>query len=278
MHFSDTLPFGLLAQQALSPTYVPQIEDVGSLSEEPVISGPVQITDLFGATAGHVICSGNVAIVGTGGAGLALVGQSPSYRAGVGRTVSVRQGCVVEILDVSQSSNLLAVYVTTGLRGLDDRLRGAKKQAVYTRAMGQPGTQVRGAATATLNPAVALSLETQRRALKQLEPDWDGYGAEPIPQARVDAFVNELRSTLGGLDVPPPDIIPGADGSLQAEWRRRGVELFYGIDSDDIRHLYLNVVGAEPSTLSGDDASTLVASALGAVFRRADAGTNSTGA
>lgn len=128
-----------------------------------------------------------------------------------------------------------------------------------------------------LEASLALSLETQRASLKCLGPDWDGYGAEALPPYRVDSFIDELAIGLVGLSVPPPDIIPGADGSLQAEWRRRWVELFYGIDSDDKRHFYLKVFGQEPRTFSGEDAKGALIATLRSYFWSGDGGANGTG-
>jgi hypothetical protein len=48
--------------------------------------------------------------------------------------------------------------------------------------------------------------------------DWDGYGAEPITKATVDAARAFKR--LLPMDIDPPDIAPGGDGTIGFEWRR----------------------------------------------------------
>lgn len=126
-----------------------------------------------------------------------------------------------------------------------------------------------------LNAAVRKSLDSQRSLLSGLRKDWDGYGAEPLPKYRVKAFISELESALEDYSGPLPEIIPGADGSLQAEWHRRYLTLFYGVDSEDARHLFLKVANKDPITLSGDAAILGFVRALQVHFPRgADAVTN----
>lgn len=128
-----------------------------------------------------------------------------------------------------------------------------------------------------LHPAVRKSLDSQKSLLSNLRKDWDGYGADPLPAYRVEAFISELESALEDYSGPLPEIIPGADGSLQAEWHRKYLTLFYGVDSDDTRHLFLKVTNQEPITLSGDAALHGFAKALLIHFPRgANAVTNAT--
>ncbi len=60
--------------------------------------------------------------------------------------------------------------------------------------------------------------------------NWDGLDADPITQGTIDA----ARELIGALptDVAPPDVAPGADGTIGLEWIS---------DSGPLRKLYLDV-------------------------------------
>ncbi|MGV7215909.1 hypothetical protein [Bradyrhizobium sp. UFLA05-112] len=49
------------------------------------------------------------------------------------------------------------------------------------------------------------------------QPDWDGYGAEPISRETVRAARSFSR--LLPPSVLKPDVAPGADGTIGFEWR-----------------------------------------------------------
>jgi hypothetical protein len=55
-------------------------------------------------------------------------------------------------------------------------------------------------------------LAAELAKIAALKPNWDGYGADPIAPETCEA----LRRAL--IDLPSACIVPGADGSLQAEW------------------------------------------------------------
>jgi len=59
--------------------------------------------------------------------------------------------------------------------------------------------------------------ERQAAAIKTLPQNWDQYGADPIARAVVDRVVAILKSYLPS-NARPGSIVPGADGSVQAEW------------------------------------------------------------
>ena len=55
------------------------------------------------------------------------------------------------------------------------------------------------------------------RALGDLEPNWDGYGApaiDPAVLAAAEAFVGKLP----GILAPRPRVVPMSNGTLQLEW------------------------------------------------------------
>lgn len=121
-----------------------------------------------------------------------------------------------------------------------------------------------------LAPTLNRSLETQRATLKGLAANWDGYGAEPLSTEAIDGFVDELRAALLNYVGPLPDLIPGADGSLQVEWHLERLELIYGIESDQQRYFCLRIGDAAPKSSYGAEASSDFAAALEVHFRIED--------
>jgi len=91
----------------------------------------------------------------------------------------------------------------------------------------------------TLTSALSASLSTQEQDLLQLEPGWDGYGAAPLEPAVVKELVDELRESLKGISANAPQLVPGGDGSLQAEWYLPGLEIFYQLNRDRDRFLFV---------------------------------------
>lgn len=84
---------------------------------------------------------------------------------------------------------------------------------------------------------IEASLQKQRDALTTLPKNWDGYGADPLPAQIVDDLLADI-TVEGGV----VDLVPGADGSIQAEWHRRGnVDIEYNIDANGKRALYVKV-------------------------------------
>jgi hypothetical protein len=106
-----------------------------------------------------------------------------------------------------------------------------------------------------LSEAMERSLAAQEQELSELEPDWDGYGAEPLDPGVIKEFISELRLSLAGSKIRAPDLIPGADGSLQAEWHLRDANIFYQVDAQMERMLYLAVKGTQTFYGFGDEAS-----------------------
>jgi hypothetical protein len=59
--------------------------------------------------------------------------------------------------------------------------------------------------------------DAQLRSLQMLQPNWDGYGADPIGISRLNVLARLLKNNLPD-NAPVGSIVPGADGSVQAEW------------------------------------------------------------
>ncbi len=88
---------------------------------------------------------------------------------------------------------------------------------------------------------IGHSLAVQRKTLLGLQQNWDGYGAFPIPEGVIDVIFDEV--TTEGAFV---DMIPGADGSVQAEWHLRGqVDIEYSISPGGKRCLYVRYSPSE---------------------------------
>lgn len=73
--------------------------------------------------------------------------------------------------------------------------------------------------------------------LRQLDVNWDGYGAAPIDESIIEAarqFVGSLPPDL----VVPPQVVPMTRGRLQLEWHRgsRSLELEFE-SADEIHYL-----------------------------------------
>lgn len=68
-----------------------------------------------------------------------------------------------------------------------------------------------------ISNAWAKELEAQLESLIQLRDGWDGYQARPVSFSTAVFTLNMLgRLYLDGL--PPPDLVPGYAGDVQAEW------------------------------------------------------------
>jgi hypothetical protein len=72
------------------------------------------------------------------------------------------------------------------------------------------------------NPEIVEELER----LKDLGPNWDGYGAEPIALRTIEAAQRFICQTPFDLRIRP-QVVPMTRGRLQLEWHRgpRSLEL-----------------------------------------------------
>ena len=92
-----------------------------------------------------------------------------------------------------------------------------------------------GLTVARTDEQIGRSLEAQRKHLVALKSNWDGYGAHPISEDVIDVIFDEV--TTEGEFV---QMVPGADGSVQAEWHMRGnVTVEYNLTPGGKRCLYV---------------------------------------
>ena len=90
-----------------------------------------------------------------------------------------------------------------------------------------------------LDLTMKRSIETQEATLLSLSRDWDGEGAEPVDRTRLELIVGLLRQSLSGRSAPLPELVPGGDGSIQAELRfRGGISIYYGVDATGEEYFY----------------------------------------
>jgi len=71
---------------------------------------------------------------------------------------------------------------------------------------------------------IGANVDTQLSRLRQLQPDWDSYGAPPVDAAvllRVRAFLTDVLSA----NLPAPYVVPTAKGGITLEWHRGEREL-----------------------------------------------------
>jgi hypothetical protein len=60
-------------------------------------------------------------------------------------------------------------------------------------------------------------IDAQAGRVANLGDNWDGYGADPVSLGTLGILTNFLREVLPA-GAPEGSLVPGADGSIQAEW------------------------------------------------------------
>ena len=60
--------------------------------------------------------------------------------------------------------------------------------------------------------------------LTSLPRGWDGYNGEPVSPGCAQ-FAANLIERLCVANVPAPQLVPGADGTLQLEWHTNGCDV-----------------------------------------------------
>ena len=81
--------------------------------------------------------------------------------------------------------------------------------------------------------------------LEALPQDWDSYGGLPLQRKHRDAALRFLGLVMTD-DLERPDIVPLADGGIQLEWRRDGIEVDF-ISDDEVVVPTLYVTSASES-------------------------------
>jgi hypothetical protein len=79
----------------------------------------------------------------------------------------------------------------------------------------------------------------QLQYLLSLPANWDHHGALPIQSKHVQAALSYLNRVMSP-STPPPSIVPVANGGVQIEWHRAGVdvELVFSDENDDELYCY----------------------------------------
>ncbi|MEM7242999.1 MAG: hypothetical protein AAF429_12505 [Pseudomonadota bacterium] len=70
----------------------------------------------------------------------------------------------------------------------------------------------------------SATLEKKLEELVSLEPGWDGYKGLAL-NFRVAGYALEVLNRMYVPNVPPPCLVPIANGTLQAEWHINGMDL-----------------------------------------------------
>ncbi|HEX4157566.1 MAG TPA: hypothetical protein VHY79_03760 [Rhizomicrobium sp.] len=70
----------------------------------------------------------------------------------------------------------------------------------------------------------ARQLEARLECLIQLRRGWDGYQAGPVTFTNA-VFALNMLDRLYSASIPPPDLVPGYSGDLQAEWHIGNVDI-----------------------------------------------------
>ena len=106
--------------------------------------------------------------------------------------------------------------------------------------MAFPSRQANSLAVGPDGLAWAGAVQADIRALRDLEPNWDGYGApaiDPAVIAAAEAFVARLPGNVGSR----PRVVPMANGTLQLEWHAGAKSLELEFESPQaLRYLQWN--------------------------------------
>lgn len=97
--------------------------------------------------------------------------------------------------------------------------------------------------------------------LTALAPDWDSYGAKAVnADAAIDAV--QLLLKIAYPEISAPSIVPLADGGLQLEWHRGGIDVEIVL-SDDEPGIYI-----EDNNMEGETVEAPLSAAVSEIGRR----------
>ncbi len=60
-------------------------------------------------------------------------------------------------------------------------------------------------------------------ALRDLQPNWDSYGARQISGEIIDVAIKFVK--ILPVHIPPPRVVPMSQGRLQLEWHKKSCSL-----------------------------------------------------
>ena len=91
----------------------------------------------------------------------------------------------------------------------------------------------------------SISLER----LSELEVDWDGYGAEPLPERVISHTRAAIKVLADGA--PMPELIPNPNGTLSLEWTNASTRAHLEI-GEKLYSFLLKAPGRTPLYASGE--------------------------
>lgn len=97
----------------------------------------------------------------------------------------------------------------------------------------------------TSNPW-ARDLERQLESLIQLREGWDGYRARPVSFS-IAVFAHNMLGRLFLQGLPPPDLVPGYAGDVQAEWHIGNTDIELHVRAPN------NVIAWRATPATGED-------------------------
>lgn len=77
------------------------------------------------------------------------------------------------------------------------------------------------------------------REVVALPDGWDTYRSERVAIEAAEDMIGFLTRDLGAADVAPPWIVPLADGGLQIEWHRGGLDVEVTFPREDPPEMYV---------------------------------------
>lgn len=111
--------------------------------------------------------------------------------------------------------------------------------------------------TVTVAPATSGWIASAMDHIRSLQADWDGYGADPI-SAMVISQMQGLLADYLPKDSAVGSIVPGADGSLQAEWHFEAVAIGFLVEANSRISCWIRHHGHEEVERFGLDAGELL--------------------